>query len=241
MVGCKSSRPVMWLVVLHGLFNLVFPDTTDGRVDFYTYNHGLLHTISLYLIAFDIIFLVGEITAGTISWCANIYRWFQPPTLTNARFIIRVRMAQHVTARWLATFAAVRHNLWERTVMTVGSICPCLSDWIASGDLCMHVLLLFIVLVNNNCGHNIVFLPKPVNFQWRNRIESTINISFVVIADVNECTAYNNPCQGGGTCINTLGGYTCTCSSGYTGNNCEIGQTFANMAKRAPLLHYKRV
>ena len=73
---------------------------------------------------------------------------------------------------------------------------------------------------------------------------NTLNISFVVIiADVNECTAYNNPCQGGGTCINTLGGYTCTCGSGYTGNNCETGKTFANtcIAKTALLLHYKRV
>lgn len=37
--------------------------------------------------------------------------------------------------------------------------------------------------------------------------------------DINECTS--NPCKNRGTCANTLGGYMCSCRTGYTGPNCE--------------------
>ena len=33
-----------------------------------------------------------------------------------------------------------------------------------------------------------------------------------------------NPCLNGAACTNNnLGGYTCTCASGYTGTNCQYG------------------
>ncbi|KAG2494967.1 hypothetical protein HYH03_006901 [Edaphochlamys debaryana] len=37
--------------------------------------------------------------------------------------------------------------------------------------------------------------------------------------DINECTT-NNPCKNGGTCDNTIGSYTCTCSTCYSGATC---------------------
>ena len=37
--------------------------------------------------------------------------------------------------------------------------------------------------------------------------------------DVNECD--DNPCQNGGTCTNTNGNYTCTCTEFSRGRNCE--------------------
>ena len=37
------------------------------------------------------------------------------------------------------------------------------------------------------------------------------------------CTL-NKPCQNGATCTNdNVGGYKCTCATGYTGTNCEYG------------------
>ena len=44
---------------------------------------------------------------------------------------------------------------------------------------------------------------------------------FYVISEVDECSS--NPCVNGGTCTDQLNRYTCTCESGFTGNNCETG------------------
>ena len=41
------------------------------------------------------------------------------------------------------------------------------------------------------------------------------------VSDVNECLSI--VCQFGGTCNNLLNDYTCSCSPGYTGRNCETG------------------
>ena len=36
---------------------------------------------------------------------------------------------------------------------------------------------------------------------------------------VDECQS--NPCENGGTCIDELGSYQCSCNRGYSGNNCQ--------------------
>ncbi|KAL3836532.1 hypothetical protein ACJMK2_021956, partial [Sinanodonta woodiana] len=36
---------------------------------------------------------------------------------------------------------------------------------------------------------------------------------------VNECL--NSPCANGGVCLNSLGNYSCNCSSGWRGQNCS--------------------
>ena len=38
---------------------------------------------------------------------------------------------------------------------------------------------------------------------------------------MNECTEEN--CKNGGQCIDEVGGYSCNCTKGYTGVNCEAG------------------
>jgi alpha-tubulin suppressor-like RCC1 family protein len=39
----------------------------------------------------------------------------------------------------------------------------------------------------------------------------------------NDCSP--NPCQNGGSCADGVGTYTCTCTGGYTGTNCQIAPT----------------
>ena len=39
----------------------------------------------------------------------------------------------------------------------------------------------------------------------------------------------NSPCQNGATCTDdNVGGYACTCATGYTGTNCQYG-TYPNI------------
>lgn len=48
-----------------------------------------------------------------------------------------------------------------------------------------------------------------------------LNFAF---SDTNECE--RNPCQNGGTCINTDGSYSCRCTQYWQGENCQIGQSW---------------
>ena len=48
-------------------------------------------------------------------------------------------------------------------------------------------------------------------------------LRFFFVKDINECS--NSPCKNGATCVNLQGSYRCNCKSGYTGSNCETGQT----------------
>ena len=47
-----------------------------------------------------------------------------------------------------------------------------------------------------------------------------------IFADVNECK--RNPCKNGAVCVNSHGGYTCQCKTGFKGKNCEHGIRKAN-------------
>src|ERR1700722_19525636 len=38
----------------------------------------------------------------------------------------------------------------------------------------------------------------------------------------NSCSLLTSPCQNGGTCINTINGYSCQCTAFYQGNDCSI-------------------
>ena len=40
--------------------------------------------------------------------------------------------------------------------------------------------------------------------------------------DIDECAT--SPCQNGGSCSDQINDYTCNCTSGYVGTNCEYGK-----------------
>ena len=47
--------------------------------------------------------------------------------------------------------------------------------------------------------------------------------SLGMLLDINECSP--DPCQNGATCNDLVGSYQCDCVPGYTGNNCQTGET----------------
>jgi hypothetical protein len=47
------------------------------------------------------------------------------------------------------------------------------------------------------------------------------NYVLLNVTEVDECES--DPCQNGGTCKDESKEYTCTCPSGYRGDNCETG------------------
>ena len=42
-----------------------------------------------------------------------------------------------------------------------------------------------------------------------------------ILLDIDECSS--GPCQNDGTCTDGIDEYTCNCSIGYTGADCETG------------------
>ena len=44
-----------------------------------------------------------------------------------------------------------------------------------------------------------------------------------LLLDINECES--NPCENGGTCTDMEDGYMCACESGFTGSDCETGNS----------------
>jgi len=48
--------------------------------------------------------------------------------------------------------------------------------------------------------------------------------SKMYVIDIDECL--KTPCQNGGLCVNNNGSYTCNCSAGFTGKDCEKGSIY---------------
>ncbi|XP_078697212.1 uncharacterized protein LOC144925163 isoform X2 [Branchiostoma floridae x Branchiostoma belcheri] len=81
--------------------------------------------------------------------------------------------------------------------------------------------------VNNEA---VTTLITPVWTHGNNVTTATV-VTPLLITDINECTS--KPCQHG-TCVNKDGGYKCTCSPGWTGQNC---QQDINECTRNPCQH----
>ena len=47
---------------------------------------------------------------------------------------------------------------------------------------------------------------------------------WVNFVDINECAG--DPCLNGGTCTDGVNSYTCSCTAGFTGKECETSKSF---------------
>ena len=52
---------------------------------------------------------------------------------------------------------------------------------------------------------------------------SYLSKSDVVLVDINECSS--SPCVNRATCTDAVNSYTCACVAGYTGTQCETGDS----------------
>ena len=44
------------------------------------------------------------------------------------------------------------------------------------------------------------------------------------LSDIDECAT--NPCMNGGSCVDGIGSYSCSCPTGYEGDQCQIGKIY---------------
>lgn len=54
-------------------------------------------------------------------------------------------------------------------------------------------------------------------------LNNTVKLSKTsLFAEIDECKSI--PCLNGATCIDKLNNFTCTCTSGFAGDTCEVGK-----------------
>ena len=54
-----------------------------------------------------------------------------------------------------------------------------------------------------------------------------------IFSDIDECAS--SPCQNGGTCVDGVNSFTCSCKPGFTGLTCNIRNTIFT---RTPFMYY---
>lgn len=73
----------------------------------------------------------------------------------------------------------------------------------------------------NSIERNVSRLDSYITWNYDNLRISELEVKMnrlMTYLNADNCTS--NPCQNGGTCANTFGGYICRCSNAWTGVNC---------------------
>ena len=66
------------------------------------------------------------------------------------------------------------------------------------------------------------FLGQMMNPIYEILLITVFVTKYLIFSDINECSS--NPCQNSGICVDEIGDYQCTCSTGFTGKSCEISE-----------------
>lgn len=57
------------------------------------------------------------------------------------------------------------------------------------------------------------------NLEYSKRVN---NVKCIPYTDIDECATF--PCLNGGTCTDGVNTYTCSCATGYEGENCAVSK-----------------
>ena len=79
---------------------------------------------------------------------------------------------------------------------------------------------------------NIKDIPGYCDFH--NQYPSSIRKYISHFLDIDEC--YPNPCLNNGTCIDGIADYTCNCTTGFGGANCENGNILRSWLKTCKIV-----
>ena len=66
------------------------------------------------------------------------------------------------------------------------------------------------------------YMPRIIPYAKYSVCTSNLINWTAYISDIDECAPA--PCQNGGVCTDGINAYTCACSAGYEGVNCENGK-----------------
>lgn len=64
------------------------------------------------------------------------------------------------------------------------------------------------------------------------------NMFSILPLDINECASH--PCKNGGSCLDGINAYKCTCTAGYAGKSCETSMLMKQELRIYPIKIFKR-
>jgi hypothetical protein len=77
------------------------------------------------------------------------------------------------------------------------------------------------ILLENYYKINTVLHTQIVIMMTKELIFNCFIWNILCVTDINDCSP--GLCQNGGTCTDLVDAYSCACTSGWTGSNCDIG------------------
>ena len=134
-------------------------------------------------------------------------------------------MEEHaLNVQWMATIVPVQAAGPENTVLQVDEQIYMYSQY--------RYNALYINWLDNHISFRQILAlhPKLVELHIKPGITSISNFDFwkrnfhlllSSSSDINECAS--NPCQNGGTCVDAVNGYSCSCVNGWAGEHCATG------------------